>query len=232
MSTTAQAMNDRAAGLSTARVGGIAALAFAVGVALQNGVFLVGTPESGTDLGEAASWYAANRARTMAATAIVGLNIPCILVFAAMLRELGRESAPARRWLNVGMLGAAAMVGVFSIVAAGQIASLLFAEAGATDAFAAVWALHNAAFAVNISVLGTAFLGFALGAHAAGVTSSWQRTAGVVGAALLLVTGLANAFVAEGSPVVFVGFAGFVLWLVWLVTAGIQLVRQPALGNR
>lgn len=214
--------------VSTARLGGIAALGFAVGVALQNGVFLVGVPEPGSDLAEAASWYTANRGRTMAASAIVGLNIPFILIFAAMLRELGQATEAARRWTTVGMLGATAMVGVFGAVAAGQIASLLFAEAGATDAFAAAWALHNALFAVNVSVLGTAFLGFALGGHAAGITASWQRTIGVTGAALLLLTGLANTVVTDGSPVIFVGFAGFVLWVVWLVGAGFTLIRRPA----
>ena len=226
MSAPEKAPGVPALRVSTATLGGIAALGFAVSVALQNFVFLLGVPEPGTDLGQAASWYAANRGRAAAAGALVGLNFPLLLVFAAMMRELGRASEAGRRWMTLGTLGAAAMVGVFTVVTAGQIAAVLFAEAGATDAFAAVWVMHNAAFALTLPVLGTALLGFALGAHAAGLTATWQLPAGLVGATLLIGTGAANTLVADGSPVIFVGFGGFALWILWLAATGIGLLRR------
>jgi hypothetical protein len=212
---------------STARLAGIAALGFAAGVVVQNAI-LAGAPTPDMSFSEAARWYAENRTRAAAAGAIVGINLPLLLIFAATMRELGRANESARRWMHVGAFGAVGMVAVFGAVAAGKIASVLLAEAGDSSAFAAVWTLHNAAFAINLSVLGTAFLGFALGAHAAGLTHAWQRAVGVVGAVLLLAAGLAGTAVTDGSPVVFVGFGGFVLWLVWLVTTGTGLLRRPA----
>lgn len=228
MSAQAQVVGGRDTGLSGARLGGIAALGFALGVALQNTVLLGGAPEAGTDLAEAASWYTANRGRAAVASAIVAVNFPLLIVFAATMRELGRGTANGRRWMTVGILGAAGMVGVFSLVTAGLISSVLFAEAGATAAFAAVWTLHNAAFALTLPVLGTALLGFTLGGHASGITAPWQRFAGVTGAALLIGTGAANTLIADGSPVVFIGFGGFVLWLVWLVATGVRLLRRSS----
>jgi hypothetical protein len=177
----------------------------------------------GVPLAEAALWYEANYTRAMLATAMVGLAFPALLVFAASMFELGRDAGRARTWMVVGGFGAAAMVGVFTQVTAGQIASVLLAGAGG-EAFAAAWTLHNAAFAINMTVLGTAFLGFALGADAAGVNPRWMRSIGVTGALLMLATGLLNGPVTGGSPLALAGFGGFLLWLVWLVTTGVRLL--------
>ncbi len=212
------------AGDETARrIGGFAALAFALGVVLANGA-MAGGPTPNLSVDEAAAWYAADGGRAMFAVAMVALTFPALLVLGGALVELSRERAGARVWSLVGALGGAAMVGVFSIVASAQVAAVLLADAGG-PAFEVAWHIHNGAFAVNMSVLGAAFLGFALAAHGAGVSPRWHRTLGVIGALLLLATGFANAWVAAGSPVVFVGFGGFLLWLVWLGVLGVRLLK-------
>ncbi len=77
-----------------------------------------------------------------------------------------------------------------------------------------------------MTALGTAFLGFSLEAHAAGLIPSWQRSMGLVGAFLLLITGFANNAVAGGSMLAAAGAIGFLLWLVWLIILGIRLLRS------
>jgi hypothetical protein len=209
--------------LSVNRIAGTAGLAFAAGVVGAN-AFLFGIPTAESAPADAAAWLAANRTRAAVGTSMVALTFPALLIFGAAMYQIGRQTANGRLWMMVGALGACAMTGVFSLVAASQISSILFAaEAG--DAFTTAWTIHNAAFAVNTTILGTAFLGFAMGAHAAGVTSRGLRTAGLVGAGMLLATGFANTAVAAGSAVVFVGFGGFALWLLWLVATSLRLLK-------
>jgi hypothetical protein len=211
--------------VSTSRIAGLAALVFAAGVIVTN-IIMFDAPFADEDVAVAAAWYADNRTPAMIATGMVGITFPALLALAAAMYELARGSEAARQWMLVGAAGAAAMTGTFSIVAASQIAMVMLAESGSADAFAAAWAIHNATFAVNMTVLGAAFFGFSLGAYAAGLISGWQRAMGVVGALALLIAGLANAEVAEGSPVTFIGLIGFLLWLTWLVILGVRLVRR------
>jgi len=210
------------------RIGGIAALAFVLGVILANGA-MFGGPTPNLSAEEAAAWYASDGGRAMFAVAMVALTFPALLIFGGAIFELSRTNAGARIWSLVGALGGAAMVGVFSIVGSAQVAAVLLAEAGGPG-FEVTWLIHNGAFAVNMSILGTAFLGFALAAHGAGVSPRWHRTLGVIGALLLLVTGFANAWVAAGSPIVFIGFGGFLLWLAWLSILGVRLLADSAPG--
>lgn len=210
-------------GRAVRRLAGWSALAFAAGVVVANSS-MVGAPMPWEPVADAASWYAANAGRAMLAPVMVALTFPALLIFGACMYELARSSGRARAWMLVGGLGGAAMVGTFTLVAASQIASVLLAEADGAS-FGAAWVIHNGAFAVNMSVLGTAFLGFAVGTRVAGLTPGWHGVLGVIGAALLLATGFANAWVAAGSFLVLPGFAGFLLWLVWLVVGGVWLLR-------
>ncbi len=211
--------------LTTHRLAGLAALAFAAGVLVSNGL-LSSAPMADESAEVAAAWFADNRAQAMVAAAMVAITFPALLVLGGSMYELSRRSDVARGWMVIGALGAASMVGVFTVVAAAQMTMVTLADSGVSEGIAVAWGIHNAAFALNMSVLGTAFFGFAMGAGAAGLTPGWQRTMGLVGAAALLITGFANLAVSEGSPVALLGFAGFLLWLAWLVILGIRLVRR------
>jgi len=208
-----------------ARAAAIGAFGFAAGVAIQNFVLLIGMPDASATMPEAATWLADNPGRTATASALVGVNLPFLLLFTAALRTLTRDAQGARLWIDLGSLAVVVLASTFAVVAATQIASTLVAGAGATPIFTALWSLHNAAFAMSFSALGVTLLGFSIGAHAAGIAPAWQRGVGLLAAGLLLVAGLANTAVAGGSPIVFVGLLGFALWLVWLVTTGVRLLR-------
>lgn len=216
-------IQDAATPSSPARIAGFAGLTFAASVVAAN-TLLVGMPTADAAPADAAAWLETHRTRGMTGASMVALAFPALLIFGASMYHVGRGEEKASVWMMVGALGACAMTGVFALVAASQIGAILLASS-AGDAFTTAWTIHNAAFAVNMTILGTAFLGFTIGAHSAGVTPQWLRTVGVVGAALLLMTGFANAGVAAGSPIVFFGFGGFVLWLVWVVATSLRLLR-------
>jgi hypothetical protein len=208
-----------------ARAAAIGAFGFAAGVALQNFVLLVGMPDAAASTTEAATWLAENRSRAAMASALVGVNLPLLLLFTAALRTLTQDSPGARMWIDLGSFAVAVLAATFGVVAATQVASTLLAEAGATPVFTAVWSLHNAAFPISFAALGTVLVGFSVGAHAAGISPGWHRGVGLLAAGLLLVAGLANAAVAGGAPIVYVGLMGFALWLVWLITTGVRVLR-------
>ena len=69
-------------------------------------------------------------------------------------------------------------------------------------------------------------LGAALAAHASGLTAAWQRPLGGLGATLLLAAGVGNLTIADGSPLIVVGRLGFAALLVWLLAAGVRLIRS------
>lgn len=208
-----------------ARAAAIGALGFAAGVAVQNLVLLVGMPDASATMAEAAAWLADNPGRAATASALVGVNLPFLLLFTAAMRALAQHTQAARLWIDLGSLAVVVLASTFALVAATQIASTLLAEAGATPVFTALWSLHNAAFAMSFPALGVTLMGFSIGAHAAGISPAWQRRVGILAALLLLVAGLANTAVAGGSPIIYIGLLGFALWLLWLVTTGVRLLR-------
>jgi len=224
VTTTVQSMTTTTTS-TPARAAAIGAFGFAAGVAVQNFVLLIGMSDASATMPEAAAWLADNPGRTATASALVGVNLPFLLLFTAALRALTRDTQAARLWIDLGSLAVVVLASIFGVVAATQIASTLVAGAGATPIFTALWSLHNATFAMSFSALAVTLLGFSIGAHAAGISPAWQRGVGLLAAVLLLVAGLANTAVAGGSPIVFVGLLGFALWLVWLVTTGVRLLR-------
>jgi hypothetical protein len=90
------------------------------------------------------------------------------------------------------------------------------------------WQMHAAAFAWSLPALGATFIGAALATHASGLTRPWQRVLAAAGGSLLLVAGVGNLAIADGSPLLFVGVAGLAAWLVWLVATGLRLMRTKA----
>lgn len=223
--TTVAPTARRSTPFSPARAAAVGALGFAAGVVVQNAFLLVGMPDASAPASEAATWLADHRGRASAASALVGLNLPLLLLFTASLRTLASDAPAARLWIDLGSFAVVVLTAVFGMVAATQIAAAHIAAGGATPAFTSLWTLHNAVFSIAITALGVTLLGFSVGAYAAGIGWRWQRTVGLLGAALLLVTGLANSAVVGGSPVVYVGTAGFALWLVWLASTGVRLLR-------
>jgi hypothetical protein len=213
-----------------ARLVGVAAIACAVLIVVENGIFATtGAQAYDAPIEEVLAYYAANRDAVAVVSGLVALYLPLLLVFLTGLHGLvERRGGVGADWSRLALAAGAALSGVFVLVNVLQIGLALSADglAEPTPAFELVWKMHAAAFALALPMLGTTFIGAALAAHASGLTPAWQRLLGLAGGSLLLAAGVGNLAIADGSPLIFVGLLGFAAWLVWLLATGVRLIRS------
>jgi hypothetical protein len=208
-------------------VGG-AGVALATSVVVQNVVFFAGAPAYSTPLGEVLAYHAENRGAVAVAFGQEAVNLPLLLLFVTGLHGLvQRRGGAGADWSRLAVAAGATLSAVIALVMSTHIAVVLAADglAEPTPAFELVWQLHAAAFALELPVLGTTFIGAALATHASGLTRPWQRLLGVAGGSLCILAGAGNLAIADGSPLLFVGVAGFLAWPVWLFFTGLRLIR-------
>lgn len=226
--------------LSTARVVGGVAIAYAVSVLVQNAMFVGGVtrllglgdgteaPTYGDPLGAVLAYHAANRGPLAVAVGLEALNLLLLLLFVTGLQGLvQRRGGAGADWSRLAVAAGATLAAINALFVATHIVVVLAAQ-GLTQPTAAlevVWQLHAAAFALALPALGTTFIGAALATHASGLTRPWQRLLGVAASSVLVVAGAGNLAIADGSPLVFAGVAGLAAWLLWLVVTGLRLVR-------
>lgn len=211
------------------RLVGFAAIGFAALVLFENVLFtVVDAPGYNAPMDEVLAYYAATSGAIAFVSGLLALYLPMLLVFVTGLHGLvERRGGAGADWSRVALASGAALAAVFVLVNVLQNGLALSASglAEPTSAFALVWQLHAAAFAMMLPLLGTTCVAVALAAHAGGLTPRWQRGLGLAGGILLLAAGIGNFAIAGGSPVVFVGLAGLAAWLVWLFVIGVRLVR-------
>ena len=227
--------------VSTTRIVGGVAVAYAASVIVQNAMFVGGVaqllglgdgtaaPTYGDPLGEVLAYHAANRGAVAVAAGLEALLLPLLLLFVTGLHGLvQRRGGAGADWSRLAVAAGATLSALFALVIATHIAVVLAAEglAEPTPAFGLIWQLHAATFALALPALGATFIGAALATHASGLTRPWQRLLGVAGGSLPIVAGAGNLAIADGSPLLFVGVFGLALWLVWLVATGLRLIRR------
>ncbi len=212
------------------RLVGVAAIAFAVSVAIENAVLAgTGAPSYGAPIEEVLDYYAANRDSVAIASGLVALYLPLLLVFVTGLHGLvERRGGEGADWSRLAVAAGATLSAIFVLVNVLQVGLALSAGglAELLPAFELFWQVHAAAFALALPMLGATFVGAALAAHLSGLTPAWQRLLGLGGGSLLLVAGVGNLAIADGSALIFVGLLGFAAWLVWLLATGVRLVRS------
>ena len=213
-----------------ARLVGAAAIACAVLIVVENGIFAT-TGAQGYDdpIEEVLAYYAANRDAVAIVSGLVALYLPLLLVFVTGLHGLvERRGGAGADWSRLALAAGATLSAIFVLVNVLQIGLALSAGglAEPTPEFELVWQVHAAAFALALPALGTTFIGAALAAHASGLTPAWQRLLGLAGGSLLLAAGVGNLAIADGSPLIFVGLLGFAAGLGWLLATGVRLIRS------
>ena len=221
--TPAVAVGNR---VSTTRIVGGVAVAYAASVIVQNAAFGTGAPLYSDPLGVVLAYYAENRVAV--AVGLEAVNLPLLLLFVTALHGLvQRRGGTGADWSRLAVAAGAACSTLFALTIATHIAVVLAADglAEPTPAFELMWQLHAAVLALAFPALGATFIGAALATHASGLTRPWQRLLGVAGGSLLILAGAGNLAIADGSPLLFVGVLGLVAWLVWLVVTGLRLIR-------
>lgn len=216
--------------LSTKRVVGFIALAYATSMFIQNAVFAVsGAPSYSDPIGKVLTYHAENQGALAVTSGLEAMNMLLLLLFVTALYGLvKRRGGAGADWSRLAVVAGATLSALFALTIATHIAVVL-AASGLTEptpVFELMWQLHAATFALALPALGATFIGAALATHASGLTRPWQRLLGVVGGSLSILAGLGNLAIADGSPVLYVGVLGFFTWIIWLVVTGLRLIRR------
>ncbi len=213
----------------TTGVVGLVALALAASVLGQNAMFSgTGAPSYGDPLGVVLTYHAEHRGAFAIISGLETVNMVLLLVFVTSLHGLvQRRGGAGTDWSRLALAAGAACSTLFALFIATQIAIVLAAAdiVEPNPAFALMWQLHAAVFALALPALGATSIGATLATHASGLTRPWQRLLGMAGSSLLIVAGAGNLAIADGSPLIFVGVLGLAMWLVWLVVTGLRLIR-------
>ena len=160
--TPAMAVGNRA---STTRIVGVVALAYAASMIAQNAMFVGGVaqllglgdgtaaPTYGDPLGVVFAYHAANRGAVAVAAGLEAMNMVLILLFVTALHGLvQRRGGAGADWSRLAVAAGATLSTLFALTIATHIAVVLAADglAEPTPAFALIWQLHAAVFALAL----------------------------------------------------------------------------------
>lgn len=215
--------------VSTTRIVGVVALAYATSMIVQNAVFAItGSPDYTAPLRVVLTYHAENQGALTVTSGLEAMNMVLLLLFVTALHGLVlRRGGAGADWSRLAVAAGATLSALFALTIATHIAVVLAAHdlTEPNPAFELMWQLHAATFALALPALGATFIGAALATHASGLTRPWQRILGVIGGGLSILAGFGNLAIADGSPLLFVGILGLAMWLVWLVVTGLRLIR-------
>ncbi len=215
--------------VSTKRVVGFVALAYAASMIAQNVVYVVtGAPDFRDPLDVVLVYHADYAFETGITTGLEAVNLPLLLLFVTALYGLvQRRGGAGADWSRLAVAAGATASALFAIMFATSITTVITADglAESTPTFALIWRFHAAVFALVMPALGATFIGAALATHYSGLTRPWQRVLGLVGGGALIFAGPGNLAVSDGSPLIYVGVLGLFLWIIWIIATGLRLIR-------
>jgi len=212
------------------RLAGAGAITFATTVLAQNLIRGASAPGNGATTADVLTHYADHRTLTfvLVATYVVS-GVGLFLFLGGAMRRL--VGSARRGWAFTGLLGAATILALFTVVVAAEQALSGVATRGQPNAGGAIeslWMLHNSVFSVLDLSIATALVGLSWAGIAAGITPPVFRRLAPVGGAMLVVGTLAGPAIAIGDamPLFGVAGAGFLVWLAFLFTTGLRMIRS------
>jgi hypothetical protein len=208
------------------RLAGIGGLVFAATLLAQN-IIRAGSPGFGAAPAQVTAYFLHHRAAALVPLGLFPVEMIALFAFvAAVWAKADRDEN--RWWASVGTLGAATIAALFAVVNITEI--VLTAKAGRLAASPAVvqalWAVHAAAFGLDLAAIAVALIGLSRAAASMRIVPAWLTVAAWPGAACLLTAAVFTVALANGGPWVAVGLAGFVVWLVFVITASVSLLRS------
>lgn len=218
----------RGAAATFARVGGLAALGFAIMIVLGNVIAVpAGLPLTGAETSDVVAFFSTNGDVVGIASALAPAAWMLATLFgaAAVAAVWRSERDRGEAWSLVGLAGLALQNATFAGVIAIRLAlaSMTAYDSGAT---AALWALHDALFTLNGTFLALALTGLSIGGLRAGLIRAWHGALGFLAAALLFSSATLTPLVIDHpGPLGLLGLVGWLMWVGWIATYGITLIR-------
>jgi hypothetical protein len=206
------------------RLAGAGGLVFVALLIVQNVVRSSG-PSFTASPADVTTYFADHRAAALAPLALFPFGMVAIVCFAAGIWTRTREAA-GRFWAHVGVLGVAALAGLFSLVNIIEIAIAADGGrlAGSPQVVNALWGVHSAAFGLNLTAIAVALVGLSRAARSSGLIPRALAIVAPVGATCLFIAAVFTVGIAEGARWLYLGYIGFIVWGVFVVTAGAALL--------
>lgn len=165
---------------------------------------------------------------------LLGLVLPFVWVGLAVFAVGLTTSLVGREWRRAGeawsLLGLAGVVmqnAIFPVVVAMDAAQFGFVSEQATMDHG-LHRAHEVLFGLNPISLAIALIGFSAAMVRSGSGARWLPRLGFVAAGLFAVSTMNLGFESAFALFDGIGLLGFVLWLVFIATASVWLLRQPA----
>ena len=213
-------------------VGGLAGLTFVASVIAQN-VLRAQYPANDASATKVMAFYAEHRSLALVLAVLFPIGLVGIAGFVgALVTRVAHGEA--RMPAIAGLIGAAGIVGNFTMLLAGDTAISGYVHRGAADpaVVEGLWVFHNAVFGVLLASIGIALAGFAVACAKHGLLAARWKTAGLVGGVLLLVAAATTPAIIDAGPTMLLGLLGFVVWVAFVARASVALLRTPAVASR
>lgn len=215
-------------------IGGACGLIFLLSIAIQNVLrfgFNLANDASAADILKYFQNYAW-LVDLLFVTFIFGF--PALLYFAAKLTDHAAAVHPAAgTWGTFGRLSVVIVAVLFGLVnLVGVVIVATHDQLASSPALTtSLWSLHNALFTLNLAAVGFMLLGLSRAAALSRVIPGWLGKLSVVGAVLLVVSSLPVVAQVHGSNLLALGGIGFIIWMLFLLLAGIGLIRLGLSGQ-
>jgi hypothetical protein len=132
-------------------------------------------------------------------------------------------------WASVGALAVTGIAALFAIVNITEIVLAAKAHelASSPGVVRALWAVHAAAFGLDLGAIALALVALSQAARASGLVRRWVAMVALPGAASLFAAGIFTVSIANGGPWKF-ALVGFIIWVLFVAMCSINLLRpQP-----
>lgn len=207
------------------RLAGVGGLIFAASLVADN-LVRAKAPGFGAGPAQVTAYFLHNRAAALIPLGLFPATMLAFFVFVAAVWTTADRDED-RWWASAGVLGAATIAALFSLVNVTEIViTAQAAQLAASPAVAqALWALHAAAFGLDMAAIGATLIALSRAAAAARLIPAWFAAVAWPGAACLIVASVFTVALVNGGPWLAVGLVGFFVWLVFVVAASISLLR-------
>ena len=207
------------------RLAGIGGLTFAATLLAQNLIRASG-PGFGAAPAQVTAYFLHHRAAALVPLGLFPAEMVALFAFVAAV--WATADRPDSRWqASLGTLGAATIAALFAIVNITEI--VLSAKASSLAASPAVvqalWAVHAAAFGLDLAAIAVALLGLSYAAAPMSLIPAWFKAAAWPAAACLLTASVFTVALANGGPWIAIALPGFAAWLVFVITASARLLH-------
>ena len=209
------------------RLAGTGGLVFVVALVIQNAL-RAGGPGFGAAPEKVTTYFLHHRAAALVPLGMFPIEMLGLFAFVAGVWAIANRT-DSGWWATLGGLGAASIASLFALVNIIEIVITAKAESLASSpaVVEALWAIHAAAFGLDMAATAVALIGLSRAAASSALIPRWINAAALAGAGCSLVAATFAVAITNGGAWFALGLVGFVIWIVFMVAASISLLRRP-----